>query len=107
MMMTSGSGVDYKSMFDAGFQIIAKEGTALLFRCQYLERCCWCGCAQCVRSLPGSCLWKGLLWWIWLIGSHNLFGSPNVSINVSSSTFNSFVHRILTHFIAASELATD
>ncbi|KAJ3894468.1 mitochondrial carrier [Lentinula edodes] len=32
MMMTSGSGVNYKSMFDAGSQIIAKEGTASLFK---------------------------------------------------------------------------
>eukprot|EP00914_Ancora_sagittata_P029612 GHVO01058667.1.p1 GENE.GHVO01058667.1~~GHVO01058667.1.p1 ORF type:complete len:314 (+),score=30.79 GHVO01058667.1:65-1006(+) len=32
MMMTSGSGVNYKSMFDAGSQIIAKEGAASLFK---------------------------------------------------------------------------
>ncbi|KAJ3869376.1 mitochondrial carrier [Lentinula novae-zelandiae] len=32
MMMTSGSGVNYKSMFDAGSQIIAKEGTSSLFK---------------------------------------------------------------------------
>ena len=32
MMMTSGSGVNYKSMFDAGSQIIAKEGTKSLFK---------------------------------------------------------------------------
>ena len=32
MMMTSGSGVNYKSMFDAGSQIIAKEGTESLFK---------------------------------------------------------------------------
>jgi hypothetical protein len=32
MMMTSGSGVNYKSMFDAGSQIIAKEGTRSLFK---------------------------------------------------------------------------
>ncbi|KAJ3711285.1 ATP:ADP antiporter [Lentinula raphanica] len=32
MMMTSGSGVNYKSMFDAGSQIITKEGTASLFK---------------------------------------------------------------------------
>jgi len=31
-MMTSGSGVNYKSMFDAGSQIIAKEGTKSLFK---------------------------------------------------------------------------
>ncbi len=30
--MTSGSGVNYKSMFDAGSQIIAKEGTKSLFK---------------------------------------------------------------------------
>ncbi|KAG6885580.1 hypothetical protein C0993_012582 [Termitomyces sp. T159_Od127] len=32
MMMTSGSGVNYKSMFDAGSQIISKEGTMSLFK---------------------------------------------------------------------------
>jgi solute carrier family 25 (mitochondrial adenine nucleotide translocator), member 4/5/6/31 len=32
MMMTSGSGVNYKSMFDAGSQIIRKEGTKSLFK---------------------------------------------------------------------------
>lgn len=32
MMMTSGAGVHYKSMFDAGSQIIAKEGTMSLFK---------------------------------------------------------------------------
>uniref|UniRef100_A0A0W0F5M0 P-loop containing nucleoside triphosphate hydrolase protein n=1 Tax=Moniliophthora roreri TaxID=221103 RepID=A0A0W0F5M0_MONRR len=32
MMMTSGSGVNYKSMFDAGSQIIAKEGAKSLFK---------------------------------------------------------------------------
>ena len=32
MMMTSGAGVHYKSMFDAGSQIIAKEGTKSLFK---------------------------------------------------------------------------
>lgn len=31
-MMTSGSGVNYKSMFDAGSQIVAKEGTKSLFK---------------------------------------------------------------------------
>lgn len=30
--MTSGSGVNYKSMFDAGSQIVAKEGTKSLFK---------------------------------------------------------------------------
>ena len=30
--MTSGSSVHYKSMFDAGAQIVAKEGTASLFK---------------------------------------------------------------------------
>ena len=32
MMMTSGSTTHYKSMFDAGSQIIAKEGTKSLFK---------------------------------------------------------------------------
>ncbi|KAF7310867.1 DEAD-box family helicase [Mycena chlorophos] len=32
MMMTSGSGVNYKSMFDAGSQIVAKEGVKSLFK---------------------------------------------------------------------------
>ena len=32
MMMTSGAGVHYKSMFDAGSQIVAKEGTKSLFK---------------------------------------------------------------------------
>jgi len=32
MMMTSGSSTHYKSMFDAGSQIIAKEGTRSLFK---------------------------------------------------------------------------
>ncbi|QRV76080.1 mitochondrial carrier protein [Ceratobasidium sp. AG-Ba] len=32
MMMTSGSAVHYKSMFDAGSQIIAKEGAKSLFK---------------------------------------------------------------------------
>jgi solute carrier family 25 (adenine nucleotide translocator) protein 4/5/6/31 len=32
MMMTSGAGVHYKSMFDAGSQIIAKEGASSLFK---------------------------------------------------------------------------
>ena len=32
MMMTSGGTVHYKSMFDAGSQIIAKEGTKSLFK---------------------------------------------------------------------------
>lgn len=32
MMMTSGSKVHYKSMFDAGAQIVAKEGTKSLFK---------------------------------------------------------------------------
>ena len=32
MMMTSGGGVHYKSMFDAGSQIIAKEGPKSLFK---------------------------------------------------------------------------
>ena len=32
MMMTSGGAVHYKSMFDAGSQIIAKEGTRSLFK---------------------------------------------------------------------------
>ena len=32
MMMTSGAGVHYKSMFDAGSQIIAKEGVKSLFK---------------------------------------------------------------------------
>jgi solute carrier family 25 (adenine nucleotide translocator) protein 4/5/6/31 len=32
MMMTSGGAVHYKSMFDAGSQIIAKEGVRSLFK---------------------------------------------------------------------------
>ena len=32
MMMTSGAGVHYKSMFDAGSQIVAKEGMKSLFK---------------------------------------------------------------------------
>jgi solute carrier family 25 (adenine nucleotide translocator) protein 4/5/6/31 len=32
MMMTSGGAVHYKSMFDAGSQIIAKEGIRSLFK---------------------------------------------------------------------------
>ncbi|KAJ3716258.1 mitochondrial carrier [Lentinula guzmanii] len=32
MMMTSGTGQKYKSMFDAGRQIVAKEGTTSLFK---------------------------------------------------------------------------
>ena len=32
MMMTSGGGVHYKSMFDAGSQIVAKEGVKSLFK---------------------------------------------------------------------------
>lgn len=32
MMMTSGSGVNYKSMFDAASQIIAKEGFRSFFK---------------------------------------------------------------------------
>ncbi len=32
MMMTSGGAVHYKSMFDAGSQIVAKEGTKSLFK---------------------------------------------------------------------------
>ena len=32
MMMTSGGAVHYKSMFDAGAQIIAKEGSKSLFK---------------------------------------------------------------------------
>ena len=32
MMMTSGGTVHYKSMFDAGSQIVAKEGTKSLFK---------------------------------------------------------------------------
>jgi len=32
MMMTSGAKVHYKSMFDAGSQIIAKEGVKSLFK---------------------------------------------------------------------------
>ena len=32
MMMTSGGGVHYKSMFDAGSQIVAKEGVRSLFK---------------------------------------------------------------------------
>ena len=32
MMMTSGGTVHYKSMFDAGSQIISKEGTKSLFK---------------------------------------------------------------------------
>ena len=32
MMMTSGGGVHYKSMFDCGSQIIAKEGVPSLFK---------------------------------------------------------------------------
>ena len=32
MMMTSGGGVHYKSMFDAGSQIVAKEGARSLFK---------------------------------------------------------------------------
>ena len=32
MMMTSGAGVHYKSMFDAGSQIVAKEGVKSLFK---------------------------------------------------------------------------
>ena len=32
MMMTSGGGVHYKSMFDCGSQIIKKEGTMSLFK---------------------------------------------------------------------------
>ncbi|KDR68554.1 hypothetical protein GALMADRAFT_256815 [Galerina marginata CBS 339.88] len=32
MMMTSGTGVNYKSMFDAGSQIIRKEGSKSLFK---------------------------------------------------------------------------
>ena len=31
-MMTSGSNVHYKSMFDAGSQIVAKEGMKSLFK---------------------------------------------------------------------------
>ena len=31
-MMTSGAGVHYKSMFDAGSQIVAKEGMKSLFK---------------------------------------------------------------------------
>ena len=45
MMMTSGTGIHYKFMFDAGAQIIQKEGTKLLFK-------------DAVR--------QGLLWWLWL-----------------------------------------
>ena len=32
MMMTSGSTTHYKSMFDAGSQIVAKEGAKSLFK---------------------------------------------------------------------------
>lgn len=32
MMMTSGSTTHYKSMFDAGSQIVAKEGMKSLFK---------------------------------------------------------------------------
>ena len=32
MMMTSGTGEHYKSMFDAGSQIVAKEGVKSLFK---------------------------------------------------------------------------
>lgn len=32
MMMTSGSATHYKSMFDCGSQIIAKEGVKSLFK---------------------------------------------------------------------------
>ena len=32
MMMTSGSGVNYSSMMDAGSQIVAKEGVRSLFK---------------------------------------------------------------------------
>lgn len=32
MMMTSGGGVHYKNMVDAGSQIIAKEGVKSLFK---------------------------------------------------------------------------
>ena len=32
MMMTSGGAVHYKSMFDAGSQIVAKEGAKSLFK---------------------------------------------------------------------------
>ena len=32
MMMTSGAGVHYKSMFDAGSQIVAREGVKSLFK---------------------------------------------------------------------------
>lgn len=32
MMMTSGTGQNYKSMLDAGTQIIAKEGARSLFK---------------------------------------------------------------------------
>ena len=32
MMMTSGAGLHYKSMFDAGSQIVAKEGIKSLFK---------------------------------------------------------------------------
>jgi solute carrier family 25 (adenine nucleotide translocator) protein 4/5/6/31 len=32
MMMTSGSGKNYKSMFDAASQIVQKEGTRSLFK---------------------------------------------------------------------------
>lgn len=32
MMMTSGAGVHYKSMFDAGSQIVQKEGMKSLFK---------------------------------------------------------------------------
>lgn len=89
MMMTSGSAVHYKSMFDAGRQIVAKEGTKSLFKgagyvlylidrytqfvhhffhlqCQHSPWCCRCWCVVAVRQTPGSHVRQGLLRWLWI-----------------------------------------
>lgn len=92
MMMTSGgTGPHYKSMFDAGSQIIAKEGVKSLFKgagavssrgarlyltsnrnsCRSLlllstehpPRCCRCRCLVLVRQAPGAHVRQGLLRW--------------------------------------------
>ena len=83
MMMTSGSGVNYKSMFDAGSQV--NQHSLYLFICflhlvfvdhrergdkvaiqrrwsQYSQGRGWCWCPCSVRQVARNFVWKCLSW---------------------------------------------
>jgi hypothetical protein len=82
MMMTSGSGINYKSMFDAGSQVgTTSFGTTKVFAkaiyidyckgryevsiqgcgCKRPARCSWSWSAVTVRQAAGGDVWQSVL----------------------------------------------